>query len=108
MNRPKIQTKSCRVQVDTSHGAITARNRWQDGNDIMVTHLIKSRGITVHVLSKYLRKAKCRLAFGQQTMTVRATGKPTYFESAEDGSFALFAGNALLVDMSGESGADSW
>ena len=100
-----------RVQVDTSHGAITARNRWQDGNDIMVTHLIEN-GPRGYYSSRSGpsngRKGKMQIwAFGQkQTMTVRATGKPTYLESAEDGSFALFAGNALLVDMSGESGAD--
>jgi len=101
-----------KVLVDRIHGYFVARNRWQDKNDIIVTHLIEY-GPNGYYASRdgpsEGRAGKLRVfGFGREIHFDVGTnqGHPTHFVAGKDGSFTLTAGNALAVDMSKASGAD--
>ncbi len=97
--------------VDHDHGYFVARNRWQDENDIIVTHLVENGPKGYYAARDGQpagRSGRMRIwGLGKKvTFDVQANGKPTYFAAGEDGSFSLTAGNQVMVDFSKASGAD--
>ena len=97
--------------VDRIHGYIVARNRWQDKDDIIVTHLMEygPKGYYEAKDGPASGRAGKLRVFGlskRDAFDVGATGLPTHFIPGRDGSFTLTAGNALAVDLSRTSGAD--
>jgi len=94
-----------RVIADNVHGYYVARNRWQDGDDIVVTTLLK-RGPGGYKANEV--KAGTRIwGLGAKLSLGALNGKTTFFEKADDGSILLADGNgnALAVDFSQASGA---
>ena len=99
-----------KVVADTIHGYVVCRNRWRDGDDVVVTNLLNlgpegyyriKDGGTVYLWGLGLR-AKWKTPLGGAT--------PVYFQPHDDGSYVLSArarGKAcdLAVDLSGRSGA---
>jgi hypothetical protein len=100
--------------VDTVHGYFITRNRWQDNNDIIVTHLIEYGPKGYYKASDakgaHHRPGVLRIwGHGlRTTMNIGATGTPTFFERADNGSFTLTQAGprGLAVDLSGASGAE--
>ena len=100
-----------KVLVDHDHGYFVARNRWQDKDDIIVTHLIEMGPLGYYAAKDgpgHGRNGRLRVwGLGRKiAFDVGANGEPTHFAAGKDGSFVLTAGTALAVDMSGKSGAD--
>ncbi len=97
--------------VDHIHGYFITRNRWQDKDDIIVTHLLEY-GPKGYYEAKdgpaSGRAGRLRIwGNGIRTQLDAGTGSPTHYVAGKDGSFLLTAGsNTLAVDMSQASGAD--
>lgn len=98
-----------KAYADTVHGYFVARNRWQDGDDILVTHLLHLGDEGYHEV----KDAGRILIYGLGTSTAIATKmreqQVTHYAPGEDGSYTLTTRggdevNALAVDMSGASG----
>ena len=94
-----------RVVVDTVHGYYLARNRWQDGDDIVVTTNLK-RGPGGYKANEVKTGTKI-YGLGQRLSLGSLSGGTKFFQKADDGSMILSdrGGNALAVDFSGASGA---
>jgi len=100
-----------KVLIDRDHGYVCARNRWQDADDIIVTHLAECGPKGYYSARDGQgegRAGRLRVwGLGQKhAFDVGATGTPSYFRAGEDGSFVFTGSSALAVDMSGASGAD--
>ncbi len=100
-----------RVLLDRDHGYIAARNRWQDENDIIVTHLVENgpKGYYAARDGQAAGRSGRMRVWGlgrKDTLDVYANGRPTYFAEGKDGSFSLTAGNPVMIDMSNTSGAE--
>jgi hypothetical protein len=104
--------------VDHIHGYFMARNRWQDGDDIIVTHWLEygPKGYySSQDLKGDMRAGMVRVwGFGLRTaMSTAITGGPvTHYAQARDGSFTFTRGSgtgaaALAVDFSRTSGAEA-
>jgi hypothetical protein len=97
-----------RVAADSVHGYYAARNRWQDGDDIIVTALLK-RGPAGYKGGKVERGIRV-WGLGADFRLGGLAGKETrVFRAAADGSLILATetGQSLLVDFGGSSGADA-
>jgi len=94
-----------KVMADNTHGYYLARNRWRDGNDILVATLFK-RGPGGYK-SGAVRPGTFVWGLGEKFGFGRLGKATTHFRAAADGSMELAdsEGNALAVDYSGASGA---
>ena len=89
--------------MDTYAGHAMFRNRWQDGDDILVTtQLLDTRGNgTTKGGPVYI------WGLGEQyTFSVSLTGKPTHFTGDKTGGVVSVSGASLGVDFSGKAGIE--
>jgi hypothetical protein len=100
--------------VDHVHGYFVARNRWQDSDDIIVTHALEygPQGYYGSVDMKGEQKAGFVRIWGYGLRTSIGTGitggPVTHYAQAADGSFTFTRGaSALAVDYSKASGAEA-
>ncbi|MEI7767100.1 MAG: hypothetical protein WCJ97_06645 [Phycisphaerae bacterium] len=93
------------VMVDDIHGYYVARNQWQDGDDVVMTTLLK-RGPSGYK-SGPVRSGTMVWGFGEKLNFGGLSGKTAHYRAAADGSMELAdeKGNALVVDYSKASGA---
>ena len=94
-----------KVMVDDIHGYYVCRNRWQDGDDTVVTTLLK-RGPSGYKSGR-VQKGNIVWSFGRKLSFGGLSGKTTHFRAGADGSMELSdeKGESLVVDFSGASGA---
>ncbi len=101
-----------KAQVDTVYGLFFTRNRWKDGKDIVVSHMVGS-GPDGYIRVKDGGKVMVRgLGLGLSWSTDMREATPVVYETAKDGSFivsALKNGelSSFAVDFSGASGAEA-
>jgi hypothetical protein len=104
-----------RAAVDHVHGYFVTRNRWQDADDIIVTHWL-GYGPPGYYTSndfkgRYQKVGSIRVwGYGLRTglNTDQSGCFATHYEARKDGSFTLTAGGTgLAVDFSGKSGAEA-
>lgn len=91
--------------VDDTHGYYLTRNGWNDGNDILVSTLLK-RGPGGYK-SGAVRAGTMVWGFGEKLNFGGLGGKTEHYRASADGSIELAdeKGNALVVDFSKASGA---
>jgi hypothetical protein len=91
--------------ADNTHGYYVARNRWKDGDDVLVTTLLM-RGPRGYK-SKEVKPGTMVWGYGERFNFGTLLGKTTHYRASADGSMELAdeKGNALVVDFSGSSGA---
>jgi hypothetical protein len=94
-----------RAFADDKHGYYLSRNRWENGDDVLVTSLLK-RGPGGYK-SGAVRSGTIVWGFGERFNFGGLTGKTSHYRASADGSMELAddKGNALVVDYSGASGA---
>ena len=94
-----------KVMVDDIHGYYVCRNRWQDGDDTVVTTLLK-RGPGGYKSGK-VRTGTIVWAYGMKLDFGGLGGKTTHFGGGKEGSMELSdeKGGSLVVDFGGSSGA---
>ncbi len=97
-------TVFAKAEEDKSVGHYMFRNRWQDGDDIIIDALLKgSRG-------HYSVKPGTIIVWGLGKKTVfpvRVTGDVKFFEATETGGAFSTSLGSFGVDFSGKSGADA-
>jgi len=94
-----------RASVDHTFSYCMFRNRWQDGNDIVITFLGKRP--RKHTKAQEIGPIWIT-AFGTESKWGKMSGDIKHFRVTQDGSsvVATSDGSCLAVDFSGASGAD--
>jgi hypothetical protein len=88
---------------DKSAAFYMFRNRWQDGDDIIVTALLKGSKGNYSVAGGDI----IIWGLGKKTkFPVAVTGAPTFFEAGDAGGVVSTSAGSFGVDFSGASGAD--
>jgi len=96
--------------ADTIHGYFVCRNRWQDSDDIVITHLLGIGPEGYHRVKDYGKVRLWALGARANWNTDFRQAVPTFYEARDDGSMVLSAVregkvSAMAVDFNAASGA---